>query len=268
MKKLVILVMTLALALALSGGAAFADEIPQPEGGRKFESNWALENALATIDYEEEGYRVFIKIQTPEESEETWWEYNCYYVADQDALHSITSAKTVFSIQADDSISPAFDTPAYDGFDEEGMSAVFTINEKGCLVWNDPHENAGKGLEFVNIGRFAGYWKNEAEEVDVEILWNGYEEELFYNVWITRGAMDADTYASFLMVGNYVPETGRLECSGTCTVFTKNAEGEYDSSEDGETYDAFFSMQEDGRLLFETDNGIELTYCMDGESDG
>jgi hypothetical protein len=45
-------------------------------------------------------------------------------------------------------------------------------------------------------------------------------------------------------------------------VFKKNAEGEYVTEEDGETYDAIFSKTENGRVLFETDNGIELAYDM------
>ena len=60
---------------------------------------------------------------------------------------------------------------------------------------------------------------------------------------------------------------GRLTADGTCTVYKKNAEGEYDSEEDGESYDAAFSGMEDGRLLFETANGIELEYDIMGHQD-
>ena len=35
---------------------------------------------------------------------------------------------------------------------------------------------------------------------------------------------------------------------------------QYDSDNDGEIYDAFFSFTDSGKLLFETDNGIELDY--------
>ncbi len=45
-----------------------------------------------------------------------------------------------------------------------------------------------------------------------------------------------------------------------CPLFTKNAPGEYDSKDGGETADAFFSMLENGKLLYETANGIELEY--------
>ena len=70
------------------------------------------------------------------------------------------------------------------------------------------------------------------------------------------------------MNGTYDPQTGKLAATGTGTLFTKNAEGEYDSEEDGETYDAVFSMTKDGKVLFETDNGIELEYDIMGHSEG
>ena len=70
------------------------------------------------------------------------------------------------------------------------------------------------------------------------------------------------------MNGTYDPATGKLSASGTCTLFTKNADGEYVSEEDGETYDAFFSKTKDGKVLYETANGIELEYDIMGHSQG
>ena len=87
---------------------------------------------------------------------------------------------------------------------------------------------------------------------------------MFYTVYILRGNVDGERYASFLMNGTYDPATGKLTADGTCTVFKKNASGEYESSDDGESYDAIFSKMEDGRVLFETANGIELEYDMMG----
>ena len=96
-------------------------------------------------------------------------------------------------------------------------------------------------------------------------MWNGLtEDEMFYTVYITRGKTDGDVYAQFLMNGNYDPSTGKLTADGTCTLYTKNAAGEYESSDDGETYDAIFSKTEDGKVYYETDNGIELEYDLLG----
>ena len=44
----------------------------------------------------------------------------------------------------------------------------------------------------------------------------------------------------------------------------KNASGEYDYQDDGETVDAIFSILENGNLLYETANGIELEYDIMG----
>ena len=72
------------------------------------------------------------------------------------------------------------------------------------------------------------------------------------------GKQDGERYASYLMSGTYDAATGKLKAEGSCTVFTKNANGEYDTADDGETYEAIFSKTEDGRVLYETDNGIVL----------
>ena len=54
-----------------------------------------------------------------------------------------------------------------------------------------------------------------------------------------------------------------IDADGTCTVFKKNAEGEYITEDDGETYNAVFSKMENGRVLLEADNGIEMEYDME-----
>ena len=263
MKKLISMLLALVLAAAVLCGAALADEVPQPEGGKKFETDWAAQNVMAEIYYEEEGYRVSIVAQDFEHEEGTVWNYSCYYHGDEDALVSVSSYKVDFMMDETDPQGVMYDEPAYEGLDEEGMSAVFTIGEDGRLIWNDPHENAGEGLAFVNIGRFSGSWKNEEEEVDVEFTWSTEEGEFCYNVWIQRGLSTSDTFVIFLMNGVYNPETEKLECSGTAVTYRKNADGEYDAEEDGELYDAFFSRMEDGRILFETANGIELEEYFD-----
>lgn len=239
------------------------DAIPQPEGGKKFESDWAIVGGLAEIYYEEEGYRIALTIDN-RDGTGALWQYSCYYVEDTDSLLSVSSSRTNFTVNPDTG-ETVYGDVAYEGLDEEGKSTEFTIGADGCLIWKDGHDDAGAGLEFVNIGRFDGVWRNEEEEVEAEFMWNGLtEDEMFYTVYITRGKTDGDHYTNFLMNGDYDPATGRLSAYGTCLLFTRNAGGEYESSEDGETYDAFFSMMEDGRLLFETANGIELEYDIMG----
>lgn len=261
MKKLVSILLAIMMLGALACTAS-ADEVPQPEAGKKFESDWAIAGGLAQIVYEEEGYRVTLDI-TKDDGTGAIWEYACYYLEDKDCLSSVSSTRTDYTINPDTG-DKVFGETAYEGLDEE-KGTEFTIDADGFLIWKDGHDDAGAGLKFANIGRFEGLWKNEAAETEVQFMWNGVTaDEMFYTVNILRGKTDGDLYASFLMNGTYDPATGKLSADGTCTVFKKNADGEYVSEDDGENYDAFFSMMEDGRVLFETDNGIELEYDMMG----
>ncbi len=239
------------------------DAVPQPEGGKKFENDWAIAGGLVQVYYEEEGYRVTVNVEK-EDGTGALWQYACYYMEDTDSLVSVSSSRDNYTIDPDTGDTVYTDT-AYDGIDEEGKSTVFTIDAHGCLIWKDGCDDAGAGLEFANIGRFDGVWRNEEEEVEAEFLWNGADEDsLFYTVYIQRGVEGADHYALYLMDGSYDPATGKLSAEGTCTLFTKNASGEYDSQDDGELVDAFFSMLENGKLLYETANGIELEYDIMG----
>jgi len=261
MRKLISMLLAI-MMLGVLACAASADEVPQPEAGKKFESDWAIPGGLAQIVYEEKGYRVMLEISKDDETDSVW-EYSCYYHEDTDSLSSVSSSRTNYRIDPDTGDRITSET-VYEGLDEE-KSTEFTIDADGFLIWKDGHDDAGAGLKFTNIGRFDGVWKNEAAETEAVFMWNGTNaDEMFYTVYILRGKTDGDTYASFLMNGSYDPATGKLTANGTCAVFKKNAEGEYTSEDDGESYDAIFSKMEDGRVLFETDNGIELEYDMLG----
>lgn len=262
MKKMISILLAIMMVSVLACVAS-ADEVPQTEAGKKFESDWAIPGGLAQIDYEEEGYRVTLEIRNDDETGATW-EYACYYHEDTDCLSSVSSSRTNFTIDPDTGEKIPGET-VYDGLDDEDKGTEFTIDADGFLIWKDGHEDAGAGLKFANIGRFEGVWKNEAAETEAEFKWNGTsDDDMFYTVNIIRGKTDGDLYTSFLMNGTYDPATGKLTADGTCTVFKKNADGEYTSEDDGESYDAIFSKMEDGRVLFETDNGIELEYDMLG----
>ena len=257
MKKLIGILLT--VMMAVFACAAQADDVPQPEAGKKFESNWAIAGGLVQIIYEEQGYRVAVEMDK-KDGTGSIWEYACFYHADTDNLVSFSSSRTNYTIDPVTGDQVMGET-VHNDIDEENQLTVFAIDADGFLIWKDGREDAGADLKFANIGQFEGVWKNEAEEIEVEFLWNGLtEDELFYSVYILRGKTDGALYASFLMSGDYDPVTGKLTAEGTCTLFQKNAEGEYDAREDGEIYDAVFSMMGDGRVLFETDNGIELEY--------
>ena len=96
MKKLISVILAIVFT-ALLCCAAPADEYPEPEGGKKFNTNWAIFGVTVRIDYEEEGYRICIKSTDPFEHNGVEWEYSCVYNEEQDALLSVSSSKNTWS---------------------------------------------------------------------------------------------------------------------------------------------------------------------------
>lgn len=259
MKKWFSILLTVAM-LGVVACAAWADEVPQPEGGKKFESNWAVPGGFMEIVYEEEGYRISLDILDGKSETGATWEYSCFYHEDTDSLKSVNSSRTDYTYDPVTNGRSYID-PAYDGMDEENQVTEFTIDKDGFLLWKDGHDDAGAGLKFMNISEFEGVWENEAEEVNVEIRWNGNTaDEMFYTIFLTRGNTHGERYADFIMNGTYDSSIGKLTALGTCTLFTKQADGEYKSEEDGKTYEAIFSRTGDGKILYETENGILLEH--------
>ena len=262
MKK--ILGILLAVVMIFLAAFAGADEVPQPEGGKKFETDWAVEGGIAEIFYEEEGYRVYMKIERAAEAAGSEYEYACYYHEDTDSLVSLSSLRSDYTINPDTGDEIYGDTYAYEGIDEEGKETEFVIDGDGFLIWKDGHDDAGAGLKFVNIGTFEGIWRNEEKETEAEFMFNGGEEGVFdYTVYIQRGKENADTYTLYLMTGSFDAASGKLTASGTGTVFTKNAAGEYETADSDESIEAVFSMTENGTILYESE-GIELKFDLLG----
>ena len=261
MKKFLSILMALLMTLSIIGSAALAEEsVPQPEGGKKFESNWALGGGLISIVYEEFGDRVMVELVNNEDWSGTVWEYSCYYHEDTDSLVSVSSTKSSFTTDPE-TFDRVKDDEAYSGMDDEGQETSFVIAENGALVWTDGRENAGADLEFRNIGCFEGVWRSaEGEEpVWVEISWNGMDQETYnYTVFIHRGGDDA--YTEYTLTGLYNEETGKLECKGETTSLAANDDGVIEIIDSDNDAEAFFSLMEDGRLLYEAANGIILEY--------
>jgi len=265
LKKLTSILLILCLAMSLVCSAA-ADEVPQPEGGKKFETHWAAQNTVIRIDYEEEGYCVSVVNEIPTEGTGTEWFYNCYYHPEDDTLVSVSSSRQSYTfapveLSEDDEFDPNQVTDAddektyapaeYEGFDDENTVTVFSIDEHGRLLWKDGRKNAGADLEFVNIGRFGGDWTNGDEGVYVTIDWTC--DSSLYVVVIQRVSSDGAQRAFYAMTGLYNEETKKLECDGKVYMV-----GEDNQLGEGEECDAFFSMMENGNILYETANGIEL----------
>ena len=261
MKKIASIILALAMCLTMCA-FAFADEIPQPEGGKKFETNWAIFGMTVKIDYEEEGYRVYIRSTDPVEHYGTEWEYNCVYNEEQDALLSISSSKNDYTTETitGDIVRGEYE---YQGMDEEGQTTVFAINENGCLTWKDGRGQAGADLEFTDIGNFTGFWRSEDGRTSAEITWSDSEigDEYGYNVYLHDEG--DESYADYSAHGLYDPATGKLTVTaGSVMIFRLNAEDGYDMEEvpAEEPIELVFSDLGNGRILLEKENGIELIY--------
>ena len=262
MKKIAGIILALSLALFLVCAAAQADEIPQPEGGKKFETNWAIFDMTVNIYYEEEGYRVYIKSTDPFEHIGEEWEYSCFYNEEKDALVSISSSKNSWTTDPETGEVRRGEYE-YEGFDEENQETVFAIDEDGRLTWEDGRGDAGADLVFTDIGAFEGFWCSEDGKTWAEIAWNDSEigDEYGYNVFFHEGSGEAEKEAS--LHGLYNPKTGKLVV----------VEGGYsiddlppDSTDPAAVV---FSSLGGGKILLEQGNGIELIYDpLGGDSQG
>ena len=159
MKKILGIILA-AMMLVLPACAAFADEIPEPEGGKKFDTDWAIFGMTVSIVYEEEGYRVDIREYDPAEQKGTVWEYACLYNEEKDVLESMASLKYGFT---DKEGAESVDEFEYDDLDAENQVTVFAIDENGMLTWQDGRGQDGADLAFSDIGRFDGTWVNQGQ---------------------------------------------------------------------------------------------------------
>lgn len=262
MKKMTSFLLALMMALTLSCTLALADEAPQPEGGKKFEGNWAMRGGLVEIVYEEEGYRVSVDLFNQDDGTGILWQYACYYSEEKDALESVSSSKAGYALDLL-TLDRTFGECAYEGVDDAEETTVFTLSADGALTWKDGRENMGQDLEFRSIGRLEGVWKNEAEDVYTELHWEGLLDEntYFYTVFIGRGE------EAFHMAGLYDPKTCSLICYDTDAAPIRDAEDLFAAQDAGKPWDwnALFSDLGGGKLLLTMDNGaVELEYDLLG----
>ena len=263
MKKIVSIILALMTAMTLLCVSANADEIPQPEGGKKFETNWAIYGMTVQINYEEEGYRVYIRSTDPFEHQGSEWEYSCFYNEEKDALLSVSSSKNSY---IEDPVTSDIQRGPYEyqDLDEDSQTTVFAIDEDGYLTWEDGRGQDGADLVFSDIGAFEGYWQSEDGKTFAEISWSDSEigDEYGYNVFLHDEG--DESYADYSMHGLYDAKTGKLTVTGQVTICRLNAEGGYDMEEipaDAEDpAELIFSNLGNGRILLERDNGIELVY--------
>lgn len=266
MKKMISILLVLCLALSLACTAANAESSPEPEGGKKFHTNWAIFGMTVEIFYEEEGYRVSIRSTDPYEHNGSEWEYSCLYNEEKDVLMSVSSTKASWAEDPATGLDQRIELE-YQGFDDEGQTTVFAINEDGRLTWEDGRGQDGADLEFTDIGKFNGFWASGDGTSWAEIAWSDSEigDEYGYNVFFHEGSSEVSS--DYSLHGLYDPKTGKLTVSGPVTVNVLDAEGGYETSEESSA-ELVFSALENGNILLERDN-LELVYdILGGDSQG
>ena len=143
-KKFIAVLLIAALCVS---GAVFAEEAYEtamPEAAAAFEGTWQCGRLTAAVDWEEEGFRVLI-IRHAGASEQTEWEYSCYYHEDDDTAVSLPFGIRTEVVLGEDGGIASFTEVYNDG------EAVFSLDADGHLLWQDLKENEGEGLRFEKI---------------------------------------------------------------------------------------------------------------------
>jgi len=239
MKKLLAIILTLALLLT---NAAFAEEdefAPMPEEAAAFEGTWVCGRASIDMIWEEEGFRVFITWSSSA-WEHTEWEYSCLYHEEDHSLVSMPFGSRTEVTFAEDGETAAYNTVYEDG------EATFTLDEEGCLIWTDEKENAGQDMRFEKLDPFSGTWV--CGRATIEIDW----EEEGYRVFITWGSSAWErTEWEYSCLYDRIDNVLISMPFGIRTDVTFAENGEVASYntvyEDGE---ATFALDEDGYLIW------------------
>lgn len=151
MKKMLCIMMALAL-LCLSW-TAFAEVT-----GPSYIGTWVCGRATIEISDEHPGYRVLIN-WGGSAWEVSTWEYYCPYELQDGKLVTEPTGVMMDLTFGENGEEQTSDKRYEDG------AAVFSIDEKGLLHWDDKKENAGEDMEFEKTG-FYGLAPT-AEEFDI-----------------------------------------------------------------------------------------------------
>ena len=242
MKKRAILFLSLLMAVVLLIPAAVA-ESGDSLAESLFESYWVNDDMRIEIAHDEAGSGFVVTVIRPEfERSGSCWQYTCVFDEASETLVD-EGAGVRYSISYDDEGVMTLGNKMY----EDG-AAVFSLNEEGLLIWEDQKEDAGQGLDFMDIGLYDGTaWTSG--NTSVEIFW----EEEGYKVFIHRDL--SETAASEWMFSCYYdPETdGLIDLGmGRKTDLVYGTGGELASFTD--VYDdgaATFTVDEHGHLIWE-----------------
>ena len=144
MKKLIAVLC--ALLLICPAVFAFAEEETgsMPVSAETFEGEWQCDRATASVYWEEEGFKVLITWGSSA-WEHTEWQYSCYYHEEDNKLVAVPFGIRTEYVYGDDGELVS----ATDIYDDG--EAVFFLDEKGYLIWQDQKDNAGEGMRFEKL---------------------------------------------------------------------------------------------------------------------
>ncbi|MCR5567300.1 MAG: hypothetical protein K6F61_10650 [Clostridiales bacterium] len=144
MKKLIAVLC--ALLLICPAVFAFAEEETgsMPVSAETFEGEWQCDRATASVYWEEEGFKVLITWGSSA-WEHTEWQYSCYYHEEDNKLVAVPFGIRTEYVYGDDGELVS----ATDIYDDG--EAVFSLDEKGYLIWQDQKDNAGEGMRFEKL---------------------------------------------------------------------------------------------------------------------
>lgn len=144
MKKLIAVLC--ALLLICPAVFAFAEEETgsMPVSAETFEGEWQCDRATASVYWEEEGFKVLIAWGSSA-WEHTEWQYSCYYHEEDNKLVAVPFGIRTEYVYGDDGELVS----ATDIYDDG--EAVFSLDEKGYLIWQDQKDNAGEGMRFEKL---------------------------------------------------------------------------------------------------------------------
>ena len=206
MKKLIALLMTLALILAC-GAAALAEEdmvcyTDQEPDAKKYVSTWVAEDGDWRIEmYDEDGGIKPYIVHRLGDNKEDIWEYATALNQEKTALTAVPYGLHY----KQDTVSGKWDETYYEDGDAE-----FTLNENGKLIWKDLKDDAGKGLEFVKIGNFyGGRWMKGDVEVQ---FYDWYEGQ--YDIRCFKRDKDNQILEDAILKGDYDPKTDTITAEG------------------------------------------------------
>ena len=239
MKKLTVVMLVLSLLLP---SAALAEDAfaPMPLEAAAFQGNWTCDRASIELNWEEEGFRVFIQWSSSA-SESTEWEYSCYY---NEADNSLVSMPT--GIRTEIVYDEAGDIASSNEVYNDG-EATFILDEDGHLLWQDAKEDAGKDMHFEKDDPYSGTWVCGRATMEVDLEDDGYK------VFISWASSAAEvTEWEYSCVYDAVNNALEAMPFGLCTRVLYAENGEIASAsvqyEDGE---ATFTLDEDGHLLWQ-----------------